>query len=229
MHHATREDRLAAALVEAADTLSETLDTGEYLRRLSDRCVEPLSAWAAGIMLIDGDRTVALAGSGCGGREAVTLELLAAQRNGGPCRESYGSGRAVSPVAISVAHADGRWPEFTERALRHGVVATFAVPVRRLDALLGALNVFVPTVPNGASDGGSSEVSVAQALADAAALGLRNHRAYAPYRALAGRCRRGVRRAARVCVTAAAADGLGRPGGARTGPGRRRVEGVVEP
>ncbi|MBK3578884.1 ANTAR domain-containing protein [Streptomyces sp. MBT65] len=186
MHHATREERLAAALVEAADTLSESFDTGEYLRRLSDRCVELLSAWAAGVMLIDGDDIVSLAGSGLGGREAMALELLAAQRNGGPCKESYGSGRTVAPVAISVAHADGRWPEFTEQALRHGVVATFAVPVRRRDALLGALNVFVPTLPNSASDGGSSEVSVARALADAAALGLWNQRAHAQYRSLAG-------------------------------------------
>ncbi|MFD4561988.1 ANTAR domain-containing protein [Streptomyces sp. NPDC058469] len=186
MHHTTREGRLAAALVEAADTLTETFDTGDYLRRLSDRCVELLSAWAAGIMLIDGGETVSLAGSRCGGREEVALDLLAAQHSGGPCLESYGSGRPVPPVSISVAHAAARWPEFTERALRHGVVATFAVPVRRRDALLGAINVFVPTLPNPGSDGGRSELLIAQALADAAALGLQNHRAYAQSRSLAG-------------------------------------------
>ena len=186
MDHTTWEDRLAAALVEAADTLTENFDTDEYLRRLADRCVELLSAWAAGIVLIDGGGAVSLAGSRCGGREEAALDLLAAQHNSGPCVESYGSGRPVPPVSIGVAHAAARWPEFTERALRHGVVATFAVPVRRHGTPLGALNVFASALPNRASGGGSSEVSVAQGLADAAALGLENHRAYARSRCLAG-------------------------------------------
>lgn len=186
MDHTAREGRLAAALVEAADTLTEDFDTEEYLRRLADHCVELLSAWAAGVVLIDAGEAVALAGSRRGGREEVALDLLAAQHNSGPCRESYGSGRPVPPVSISSAHAAARWPEFTERALRYGVVATFAVPVRRRDILLGALNVFVPTPPNSASDSGSSGVSLAQALADAAALGLENHRAYEQSRSLAG-------------------------------------------
>ncbi|WP_405993051.1 ANTAR domain-containing protein [Streptomyces sp. NBC_00986] len=186
MHHTTREGRLTAALMEAADTLTETFDTGDYLRRLADHCVELLSAWAAGIVLIDGGEAVALGGSTYGGREEIAFELLAAQRNGGPCLESYRSGRPVPPVSISAAHADARWPEFTERALRHGVVATFAVPVRRRDTLLGAVNVFVPTLPNCASDSWRSELVVAQALADSAGLGLENHRAYAQSRSLAG-------------------------------------------
>nr|WSY54631.1 GAF and ANTAR domain-containing protein [Streptomyces sp. NBC_00886] len=184
MHHTTREGRLAAALLEAADTLTETFDTGDYLRRLSDHCVELLPARAAGIMLIDGGEGVSLAGSSH--REEMALDLLAAQHGDGPCLESYGSGRPVPPVSISVAHAAARWPEFTERALRHGIVATFAVPVRRRETLLGALNVFLPTLPNGAPDGSRWELLVAQALADAAALGLQNHRTYAQFRSLAG-------------------------------------------
>lgn len=184
MHHTNREGRLAAALVEAADTLTESFDTADYLRRLSDHCVELLSARAAGIMLIDGGEAAMLAGSSR--REEMALDLLAAQHGGGPCLETYGSGRPVPPVSISVAHAAARWPEFTERALRHGIVATFAVPVRRRETLLGALNVFAPTLPNIAPENGRSELSVAQALADAAALGLENHRSYAQYRSLAG-------------------------------------------
>lgn len=183
-HDTTREIRLAAALVEAADTLTDAFDTAGYLQRLSDHCVELLSAWTAGIMLIDGGEAVSLAGSSR--REDVALDLLAAQHGGGPCLESYGSGRPVPPVSISVAHAASRWPEFTERALRHGIVATFAVPVRRRETLLGALNVFVPTLPDGTANGCRSELLVAQALADAAALGLQNHRAYSQYRSLAG-------------------------------------------
>ncbi|MFG2377397.1 ANTAR domain-containing protein [Streptomyces sp. NPDC048504] len=186
MHHTPREGRFAAALLEAADTLTETFDTEDHLRRLADHCVELLSPWAAGIVLIDGGEAVALGGSTCGGREEVALELLAAQRNGGPCLESYGSGRPVPPVSISAAHAAARWPEFTERALRHGVAATFAVPVRWRGTLFGALNVFAPALPDCASDSWRSELVMAQALADAAGLGLANHRAYAQSRCLAG-------------------------------------------
>ncbi|WP_258318841.1 response regulator receiver protein [Streptomyces griseorubiginosus] len=104
---------------------------------------------------------------------------MEAQHGGGPCLESYDSGRPVPPVSIRVAHAAARWPDFTGQALRHDIVTTFAVPLRRRDQLLGALNVFVPTPPSRHVDA-APEFEVAQALADAAALGLQNRRACHP-------------------------------------------------
>lgn len=184
MHRSTREIRLAAALVEAADTLADGFDTAHYLQRVADHCVELLAAQAAGIMLIDGGHPVSLAGSSR--HEAIAIELLAAQHRGGPCLDSYGSGRPVPAVSIAVAHADSRWPAFTERALAHDVSATFAVPLRRRETLLGALNVFVPTLPDTGSPAGEQELQVAQALADGAAVGLQNHRTYSEYRTLSG-------------------------------------------
>ena len=183
MPYTTREIRLAAALVEAADTLTEGFEAAHYLQRVSDHCVELLAARAAGVMLIDGDGPVSLAGSSR--HPEMALDLLEAQHGGGPCLESYGSGKPVPPVSVRVAHAAARWPAFTERALRHDIVATYAVPLRRAETLLGALNVFVPTLPERPEDGGA-ELLVAQALADAAALGLHNHRAYSRSRALSG-------------------------------------------
>ncbi|MFI8532993.1 GAF and ANTAR domain-containing protein [Streptomyces aquilus] len=192
MHHTTRELRLAAALVEAADTLADGFDAEDHLRRVSDHCVELLAARAAGIMLVDTGRPVSFAASRR--REEVALDLLQAQHAGGPCLDSYASGEPVPPVSIRVAHAAARWPEFTERALRHDIVATFAVPLRRHGTLLGALNVFAPTLPDrtgspgaaveGGTPASAAEVLVAQALADAAAVGLRNHREYTQYRTL---------------------------------------------
>ncbi|WP_328871635.1 GAF and ANTAR domain-containing protein [Streptomyces sp. NBC_00287] len=184
MHYTTRETRLAAALVEAADTLTDGFEATDYLQRVSDHCVELLAARAAGFMLIDGGRTVSLAGSSR--QRELALDLLRAQSDGGPCLDSYGTGKPVPPVSISAAHAGARWPVFTERALHHGVAATFAVPLRRRETLLGALNVFVPTLPDHSAAGGDGELRLAQALADAAAVGLQNHRAYARYRTLAG-------------------------------------------
>lgn len=179
MHHTDREIRLAAALVEAADTLTEGFDRGLYLQRLADHCVELLSARAAGVMLIGAGRAVTLAAGSR--REEVALELLAAQHGGGPCPDSYGSGRPVPPVSVRAAHEDGRWPHFTERALAHGIATTYAVPLRRHGTLLGALNVFVPD----GGGAGDAALPLAQALADAAALGLHNQRAYAEHRTLA--------------------------------------------
>lgn len=186
MRYATREFRLASALVEAADTLVEGFEATRYLQRVCDHCVELLNARAAGVMLIDGGRPVSLAASSR--HERLGLDLLEAQHGGGPCLDCYGSGRPIPPVSVRVAHAAARWPDFTERALRHDIVTTFAVPLRRRDQLLGALNVFAPTLPETADPavGPAPELEVAQALADAAALGLQNRRVYTQYRTLSG-------------------------------------------
>lgn len=199
MHHSSREIQLGAALVEAADTLSEAFDTVAYLRRLSDHCVTLLDASAAGIMLIEGGETVSFGVSSR--QEELALDLLEVQHRGGPCLESYGSGEPVPPVAIRAAHASSRWPDFTERALRYDIGSTFAVPLHRNGTPLGALNVFVPEParptsspspspspsPASASASASADETallLAQTLADAAALGLANHRMFTEYRTL---------------------------------------------
>ncbi|MBD0841845.1 GAF and ANTAR domain-containing protein [Streptomyces sp. TRM68416] len=196
MHHTVREIHLAEALVKASDTLTDGFDADDYLRRVCDLCVELLAARAVGIMLIDEGRTVSLTGSG--GRRGAALDLLRAQSDGGPCEESYGSGEAVRPVSIRIAHAGSRWPAFTERALRYDIAATFAVPLRCRERLLGALNVFVPTLPDDCPGAREGELRLAQALADAAAVGLQNHQAYAQYRTLAGQLQQAL--SSRVCI-----------------------------
>ncbi|MET8979097.1 GAF and ANTAR domain-containing protein [Streptomyces sp. NPDC004539] len=178
MQHTTREGRLAAALLEAADTLTDGFDTTAHLRRVSGRCAELLGARAVGIMLFDGSgETVASAGSGL-------LALLAAQQGGGPCPESHRTGRPVPPVSLNDPEVAARWPEFTACALRHGIGTAFAVPLRRGGVPLGALAVFDPDRQG--TGGGSASVVTALSFADAAALGLHNHRAHDRFRTLAG-------------------------------------------
>ncbi|MFI9171491.1 GAF and ANTAR domain-containing protein [Streptomyces lincolnensis] len=197
MQYTTREIRLAAALVEAADTLVEDFDVTQHLERTSDRCVELLAARTAGVMLIDGDRAVSLVASSR--NQGVALDLLEAQHGGGPCLESYGSGRPVPPVSIRTAHVGARWPTFTERALRYDIVATYAVPLRCRETLLGALNVFVPTLPANDPPGDSApELLVAQALADAAAVGLHNHRTYSRSLTLSGQLQQALSSRVRI-------------------------------
>jgi len=178
MQHTTREDRLTAALLEAADTLTDGFDTAAHLRRVCDRCAELLTARAVGIMLFDdAGETVTSAGSDL-------LALMEAQRAGGPCPESRRTGQPVPPVSLNDPEVAVRWPEFTACALRHGVGTVFAVPLRRDGVTLGALAVFDPDRQG--TDGSSASVVTAGAFADAAALGLHNHRVHDRFRALSG-------------------------------------------
>lgn len=180
MQHTTRESRLAAALLEAADTLTDGFDPAAHLRLVSGRCAELLAARAVGIMLVGaGGETLAL-----GGGDRLAHVLLEAQRDGGPCPESHRTGRPVPPASLHGPEVAARWPEFTPCALRHGIGTTFAVPLRRGDSLLGALNVF--DVNHQSPGGSSASVGTAQAFADATALGLHNHRAHDGFRTLSG-------------------------------------------
>ena len=196
MHLFTREIRLAQALVEAADTLTDGFESAHYLRRVADHCVHLLSAQAAGIMLIENGRTVSLTASST--HEEIATELLQAQRGGGPCLDSYSSGRPVPPVSIRSARAAARWPEFTERALVHDIAGTFAVPLRRHERLLGALNVFVGTLPAEASPDGGPELRLAQLIADCAALGLQNNTTYVQCRTVAGQLQQALSSRVRI-------------------------------
>lgn len=174
------ELRLAEVLVETADTLIDDFDLGRYLRRLADRCVELLGARGAGVMYTGGADDVLLAA--CGRPRAAIQELLEIQHLGGPCVESFGTGEPVAPVRIDSAGAGARWPAFAARAGEYGIAETYAVPIRRNGTVLGAVNVFVAAAHRavGHESGPTSdrEVRIAQALANAAATGLHNHRTH---------------------------------------------------
>ncbi|TXS40589.1 ANTAR domain-containing protein [Streptomyces sp. uw30] len=196
MHQSTREIRLAQALVESADTLVEGFESAHHLSRIADHCVRLLAARAAGFMLFEEGRTVAVAAGGI--RREIALELLRAQHGGGPCLDSYGSGRPVPPVSIGAARAAGRWPEFTERALAQGIATTYAVPLRRHERLLGALNVFGPALPGGSRSEDDSTLRLAQLIADSAALGLENNTLYAQCQSLAGQLQQALSSRVRI-------------------------------
>ncbi|MFC5217391.1 GAF and ANTAR domain-containing protein [Streptomyces coerulescens] len=189
MHHYAREIRLAQMLVETADTLVEGFEAEHYLSGVAEHCVRLLSARSAGIMLIDEGRAVSLAAGGA--QRELGLELLRAQHGDGPCLECYGSGRPVPPVSIETARAAGRWPEFTRRAQAYDITTTFAVPLRRRERLLGALNVFGAALPGEA-------LRPAQLIADCAALGLENNSTYVQCRTLAGQLQQALSSRVRI-------------------------------
>ncbi|MGW0536639.1 ANTAR domain-containing protein [Streptomyces sp. NPDC003032] len=172
--------RLAEVLVETANTLTDDFDPERYLRRVSDQSVELLDVQGAGVLYADGNEGIHLVPGSR--RQEVVHALLVAQHQGGPCIDSFGTGKSVPPVRVDSGDAKARWPAFAEQAGEHGVAETFAVPLRHSGSTLGVLNVFVTHAHESAPLEGA--LGIAQALADAAAVGLRNHRALTRYRTL---------------------------------------------
>lgn len=180
MRDRNSELRLAQVLVETTNTLDDDFDPEHYLSRVAAHCVELLDACAAGVVFDAGGGPAITVG---GHPPDLALDLIGVQRNGGPCVESLGTGLPVPPVRLAGSVSAARWPGFTALARRHGIGVTYAVPLRQRETLLGALNVFVSDAPGGRYAEG--ELRLAQAIADAAAVGLHNHRAYTEYRTLA--------------------------------------------
>ncbi|MCX5200986.1 GAF and ANTAR domain-containing protein [Streptomyces sp. NBC_00237] len=166
-----REQKIAAAFVELADTLVDDFDVIDFLQRLATRCVELLGGSAAGLMLATphGDLQTAASSD----ERAWLLELLEIQHQEGPCLDCYHSRTPVLPVALDSADAVARWPVFTPRAREYGFRSTYAIPLRLRETVIGALNLFVDTpLP----ELGPGDVQLAQALADAATIGILQQR-----------------------------------------------------
>ncbi|QDQ16344.1 GAF and ANTAR domain-containing protein [Streptomyces spectabilis] len=184
----TPELGLARALVETVVTVADDFDADRHLGRVSQVCSELLDTLAAGVMYTDAQDTVRIATSRRG--ERLARELLEAQHLGGPCIDCFGSGRPVGPVRLAARDAVARWPEFAARATAQGVGVALAVALRARGRVFGVLGVFAAEGrPGGApgapqDHGQDSALGLAQALADVAAAGLHNQRAYTEYRDL---------------------------------------------
>jgi hypothetical protein len=163
-----RERHLAETFVELADTLVDDFDVIDFLQGLATRCVELLDVAAAGIVLADQGgslRTVAASDE-----RARLLELFEVQNDEGPCRDCYQLGAAV--VNVNLDGARDRWPHFTPRAIAGGFRSANALPLRLRSQVIGSLNLFHAGI------GGlpSAELRMAQALADAATIGILQQR-----------------------------------------------------
>ncbi|MEU6844744.1 GAF and ANTAR domain-containing protein [Streptomyces sp. NPDC046716] len=192
MSQESHELRLAATLVEFADTLIGDFDPALHLSRLADRCLEFLGARGAGVTLLEGNGRPGPVVHGA--RQAPPVrELLEWEQESGPVRDSLAPGNAARAVSLVSREAAARWPEFTEAARRFGIASTYAVPLLRHETLLGALSVYAPRPPSA-----ERGLAIAQTLADATTVGLLNHRAYAQYRQLSGQLREALASRVRI-------------------------------
>jgi GAF domain-containing protein len=165
----TREADVVRSLVEMADTLVDDYDVVDLLTGLTDRCVSLLNVSAAGVMLASPGGSLGLVASSS---EAMRLlELFELQAAEGPCLDAFHSGEPVGQENLQAG--PGRWPLFSEAAVRAGFQSAFALPLRLREVTLGALNLLSATrTPIREAD-----LIVARAFADLATLSILQHRA----------------------------------------------------
>lgn len=162
-----RYERLAQVFVELADTLVTDFDAVDFLHTLTDSSVEVMDVQAAGLMLADQRGTLHVAAST---GEVDLLELFELEQQRGPCIECFSTGAPV--VNIDPPHARERWPQFTDLAGHAGFASVHAFPLRLREEVIGAINLYC--THQRTLD--PVELSVAQALADIATIGLLQER-----------------------------------------------------
>lgn len=172
-----REELLASTFVSLADTLVADFDVIDFLHTLVTRSVELLDVDAAGIMLADHHGGLHVMASST--EEARLLELYELQNNEGPCLDCFRSGRPVARDDLPAMRTS--WPAFTEQLQGLGFHSAQALPMRLRDETIGALNLF-RTEPGQLSQ---ADLSIGQAMADVATVGLIQERAIAASEQLA--------------------------------------------
>jgi GAF domain-containing protein len=167
-----REQSVSRAFVMLADTLVDEYDVIDLLDRLVGYSVELLAADAAGIVLADAHgRLRAVAASS---EDAQLMELLQLQSDQGPCLDCVRSGSPVNVIDLTVPAAADRWPVFAAAVADSAAFrSVHALPLRLRGEAIGALNLFhrhpgpLPPV----------DLSLGQALADVATIGILSERA----------------------------------------------------
>ena len=164
---AARQGRATAAFVELVSALVDDFDVIDVLTGLTARCVELLSATAAGILLADSLGTLRVVGSS--NEQAHLLELLQIQNDEGPCMDSYHSGDVVSTGDLTGAT---RWPKFAAASVAGGYLSVCAVPMRVKAVTMGCLNLFMTE----ATVMDPVDIALARGLADVATIAIAQHR-----------------------------------------------------
>lgn len=164
----TREAELSRVFVELADTLVADFDMVEFLHTLTRRCIDLFEIDAASLMVADQHGQLRLVASSA--EQVKLLELIELQSEGGPCLDSFRTGRIVTVEDVSGA---GPWPVFQQEMAASNYRAVQALPLRLRGRMIGALNLF--RGEPGALEG--QDLLVCQAIADVATIGFLQARA----------------------------------------------------
>ena len=151
--------RVREVFIELSDTLVDDFDIIEFLDRLAARCSELLEVSACGILLADHHGVLNLVAAST--EQARLVELTQLQTHEGPCLDAFTTGRPVQEPDLRTAGG--------------GYLSVQAVPMRLRDTVIGAVNLFSKST--GTLD--ADTVTLGQALADAATIGIVHQRALA--------------------------------------------------
>jgi len=164
-----REEWLARTFIELADTLVADYDVIDLMCTLVERCAELLDSSEVGLALADPHGHLRVLASST--ERMRVLELIEVQNDEGPCRDCFTNGERV--VNQRLDEALERWPTFAVQARDAGFQMVHALPLRLRTETIGAMNVFNANL----SHLTSQDVNLAQALADAATIGILQERA----------------------------------------------------
>ncbi|MBO1333734.1 GAF and ANTAR domain-containing protein [Streptomyces sp. VRA16 Mangrove soil] len=165
-----RDERLARAFIELADTLVGGFQLVDFLHVLTDHMVELLEVDAAGVVMVDArGRLVDVTAST---HTVHQLEELQLEFDEGPCRDCCLDHCVIPPVDLTTRAAADRWPRFTKAARTAGFTAVAGLPLRLREEVIGAVNLF-HTTPDGLHP---ADLRLGQALADAATIGILHQR-----------------------------------------------------
>jgi transcriptional regulator with GAF, ATPase, and Fis domain len=163
-----REQQVAEAFVDLADTLVDDYDVLDFLHGLAAHCVALLDVDAAGLVVADATGALRVAASST--EQVRVLELFELQNEEGPCLECFRTGASVT--ADDLEEPAGAWARFAREARGAGFRSVVALPLRLRDQTIGALNMFRsqpgPLPP--------AHHSLGQALADVATIGILQER-----------------------------------------------------
>jgi GAF domain-containing protein len=166
-----RNTMVAATFVTLADTLVGDYDIAEFLHSLVARCAALLTADTAGVLLETADGKLRLAAALSD--EMRVIEELEMTLGQGPCLEAYRAGEQV--IVEDLETSQERWPEITPKLLALGMRAACAFPLRLRGDRIGALNLY-RAAPGRFHD---DDISLGQAFADVAAIGILQERKFA--------------------------------------------------
>ncbi|MFD3402364.1 ANTAR domain-containing protein [Kribbella sp. NPDC058693] len=165
--------RVREVFIELSDTLVDDFDIIEFLDRLAMRCSELLGVSACGIVLADHHGVLNLVAASS--EEARLVELAQLQTLEGPCLDAFTSGRPVQCADLWDETARARWPRFTATTVEAGYRSVQALPMRLRDNVLGAVNLLSTSTGTLSTD----TITLGQALADAATIGIVHQRTLA--------------------------------------------------
>ena len=156
----TNQPRAFEVLAAASSAMLTDQHVGDVLAQLMTDCLEPLSAHAAAILIVDDSQLALLSAST---HRAAELEMLQTQESEGPCVDVIESGQIISAAGQEMVD---RWDNVGRAILDAGFVSVHAFPMRWQGHVLGGFNMF-----RAADDDQSADTEqVGQAFADVATL-----------------------------------------------------------